>query len=155
MAAERTWEAYRRLVRDGRRITSDSPPSSLHDLRKDAKKLRYALECFGSLFDADEIAMGVKELKGVQEVLGTFQDCEVQKASLAGLGADLIDERGASQAATLIAMGALVERLDEREAEARAAFADRFDRFDDAAVRARFRRLFRLDDEPRSQVGEA
>ncbi len=136
LAAERTWQAYRRLVRDGRRITPDSPATRLHDLRKDAKKLRYALECFGSLFDPDEIAMGVKELKGVQEVLGTFQDCEVQKASLAGLGAELIDEHGASQATTLIAMGALVERLDEREAAARAAFADRFDRFDDATVRA-------------------
>ena len=50
----------------------------------------------------------------------------MQKASLAGLGAELIDERGASQAATLIAMGALVDQLDAREATARAAFADRF-----------------------------
>ena len=145
LAAERTWKTYRRLVRDGRRITPDSPPSSLHDLRKDAKKLRYALECFGSLFDPGEIALGVKELKGVQDVLGTFQDCEVQKASLAGLGEDLIDERGASQAATLIAMGALVDQLDAREATARRAFARRFARFDDAEVRARFRRLFAPD----------
>ena len=155
LAAQRTWQAYRRLVRDGRRITPDSPATSLHDLRKDAKKLRYALECFGSLFDADEIAMGVKELKGVQEVLGTFQDCEVQKASLAGLGEELIDERGASQAATLIAMGTLVERLDEREAAARAAFADRFARFDDPTVRARFRRLFHSDDDHRDHAGGA
>ncbi len=147
LAAARTWKAYRRLVRDGRRITPESPPTALHDLRKDAKKLRYTLECFGSLFDAEDIALGVKELKGVQDVLGTFQDCEVQKASLASLAAELIDERGASQAATLLAMGTLVERLDEREATARAAFADRFDRFDDAVVRARFRRLFRPDDD--------
>ena len=78
-------------------------------------------------------------------MLGTFQDCEVQKASLAGLGEDLIDERGASQAATLIAMGALVDQLDAREATARRAFARRFARFDDAEVRARFRRLFAPD----------
>ncbi len=155
LAAERTWQAYRRLVRDGRRITPDSPAASLHDLRKDAKKLRYALECFGSLFDAEEIAMGVKELKGVQDVLGTFQDCEVQKASLAGLGEELIDERGPSQAATLIAMGALVERLDEREAMARAAFAATFDRFDDPSVRARFRRLFHPGDDHHHRAGGA
>ena len=153
LAAERTWKAYRRLVRDGRRITPESPAVRLHDLRKDAKKLRYALECFGSLFDPDEIALGVKELKGVQDVLGTFQDCEVQKASLAELGAELIDERGASQAATLLAMGALVDQLDEREATARAAFADRFARFDDPEVRARFRRLFGPHGDARADHG--
>ena len=48
-----------------------------------------------------------------------------------GCGEELIDERGASQAATLIAMGALVDQLDDREATARAAFAERFARFDD------------------------
>ncbi len=115
----------------------------LHDLRKDAKKLRYALECFGSLFDADEIAASVRELKGVQDVLGTFQDCEVQKASLEGFGREMIAERGASQAAALLAMGALVEQLDEREQRARAEFVDRFARFDASARSApRFRRLF-------------
>ncbi len=142
VAAERTWKAYRKLVRDGRRITSHSPPQRLHDLRKDAKKLRYALECFGSLFPAAEIAAGVKELKGVQDVLGTFQDCEVQKASLEGFGQEMITEGGPSQAAALMAMGALVEQLDDREAKARADFAERWERFDDRVVRARFRRLF-------------
>jgi CHAD domain-containing protein len=153
LAAERTWKVYRRLVRDGRRITPESPPTRLHDLRKDAKKLRYALECFGSLFDPDEISLGVKDLKGVQDVLGTFQDCEVQKASLASLGADLIDEGGASQASTLIAMGALVDQLDQREATARAAFAERFARFDDPEGRARFRRLFRPEHHHVAEAG--
>ena len=37
----------RRSSRDGRAITADSPAERLHDLRKDAKKLRYLLECFG------------------------------------------------------------------------------------------------------------
>lgn len=147
VAAARTWRIYRRLVRDGRRITPASVPTELHDLRKDAKKLRYALECFGSLFDPDEVALGVKELKGVQDVLGTFQDCEVQKASLASLGGELIDEQGASTAATLLAMGALVDQLDDREAQARAAFADRFERFDRPEVRQRFERLFRPVDQ--------
>jgi CHAD domain-containing protein len=147
VAAARTWRIYRRLVRDGRRITPASPPTELHDLRKDAKKLRYALECFGSLFDPDEIALGVKELKGVQDVLGTFQDCEVQKASLASLGGELIDEQGASTAATLLAMGALVDQLDAREAQARAAFAACFARFDRPEVRRRFEHLFRPADQ--------
>ncbi len=89
-AAARTWRAYRRLVKDGRRITDATPPPEVHQLRKDAKKLRYALECFGSLFPGDEVAPLVKELKGVQDVLGDFQDAEVQKASLRSFGESMV-----------------------------------------------------------------
>ena len=53
------------------------------------------LECFGSLFPADEVAPLVKELKGVQDVLGDFQDAEVQKDSLRHFGEALVVERGA------------------------------------------------------------
>ena len=142
VAAARTWKAYRRLVRDGRRITTDSPPEALHDLRKDAKKLRYALECFASLFPADEVAPLVKDLKAVQDVLGEFQDCEVQKGSLRGFGEELVVDDGPAVAPTLMAMGYLIEQLDERERLARDQFADRFERFDSHHQRARFRQLF-------------
>ncbi len=152
VAAERTWSAYRRFERDGRRIRPESPAVRLHDLRKDAKKLRYALECFGSLFDAGDIAASVRELKGVQDVLGAFQDCEVQKASLEGFGREMIMERGASQAPALLAMGALVDDLDDREQRARDDFIGHFARFDAKPVRQRFRRLFAP---PRGQDGEA
>lgn len=141
-AAARTWKAYRGLVKDGRRITHDSPPESLHDLRKDAKKLRYALECFGSLFPAEGIRPLVKELKGVQDVLGEFQDCEVQKGSLHGFGIDMVAEAGAGSAPALMAMGYLIEQIDERERVARGQFAERFGRFDASRNRKRFRRLF-------------
>ena len=141
-AASRTWKAYRGLVKDGRRIDPESPAGALHDLRKDAKKLRYALECFGSLFPADEIAPLVKELKGVQDVLGEFQDCEVQKGSLRGYGQALVAEVGPSSAPTLMAMGYLIEQLDERERVARDQFVERFEHFDSHHQRHRFRHLF-------------
>ena len=141
-AASRIWKAYRGLVKDGRRINPDSAPEALHDLRKDAKKLRYALECFGSVFPAGELAALVKELKGVQDVLGEFQDCEVQKGSLRHFGEDLARQEGPGAAPTLMAMGYLVEQLDERERQARARFADRFAAFDRHDNRAHFHRLF-------------
>ena len=34
----------------GRAITPDTPAAEVHELRKDAKKLRYLLECFGGLY---------------------------------------------------------------------------------------------------------
>lgn len=49
--AKRIDKANKKVLRDGRSITSDSAPERLHDLRKDAKRLRYLLECFGQLSD--------------------------------------------------------------------------------------------------------
>ena len=43
-----------------RAITPTSPAEQVHDLRKDAKKLRYLLECFGGLLP-DRRAQGVRE----------------------------------------------------------------------------------------------
>ena len=141
-AASRVWKAYRSLVKDGRRITDDTPPPQVHELRKDGKKLRYALECFADLFPSDDVAPLVKELKGVQDVLGDFQDAEVQKDSLRHFGEALVAERGPSAATTLLAMGYLIEQLDEREQRARSLFDERFGRFDAHHNRSRFRRLF-------------
>jgi len=157
-AASRVWKAYRSLVKDGRRITDDTPPPQVHELRKDGKKLRYALECFAGLFPAEDVAPLVKELKGVQDVLGDFQDAEVQKDSLRHFGEALVVERGPAAATTLLAMGYLIEQLDEREQRARAQFAHRFERFDAHHNRVRFRRLFapaRPDhDSPHDPPGE-
>ena len=152
VAARRIWKAYRRLVHLGRAIDDESPATDLHELRKDGKRLRYLLECFGSLFPADEVAPLVKELKGLQDVLGEYQDCHVQIESLGELSQQMLDE-GLSDAATLLAMGHLVDQIDRRQHEVRDAFAERFARFDAPAVRHRFRRTFRdlahaLEDDP-------
>ena len=61
----------------GRRIGDDSPAEALHDLRKKGKELRYLLEFFASLYAADVVKPMVSTLKGLQDVLGRFQDREV------------------------------------------------------------------------------
>ncbi|MCC5952272.1 MAG: CHAD domain-containing protein [Acidimicrobiia bacterium] len=129
VAAARIAKAFRRVVRDGRRIDDTSPPESLHDLRKDTKKLRYALECYGSLFPPETVRPIVRHLKVLQDCLGEFQDCEVQALSLRTAADALLAEQR-TQAATLMAIGHLVEHLDERQAEARAAFNRTFRQFD-------------------------
>lgn len=141
VAAERIWRTHRRLLRDGRAIDDASPPEALHELRKDGKKLRYLLECFGPLFPADRVAPIVKELKALQDVLGTFQDTEVQAGSLRTFGQELLDQRKGN-ADTLIAMGHLVDRITARQHAARAAFAERFARFDSSRNREHVRDLF-------------
>jgi CHAD domain-containing protein len=139
VVAHRIRKAHKRLVRDGRHIEDASPATSLHDLRKDAKRLRYLLECFGSLFPVGDVATAVKPLKSLQDTLGTFQDTEVQIHALEAFGEQLI-ERGAG-APTLIAIGAVTEHVAARGVQARTEFARRFATFDSGPVRAAYERL--------------
>jgi hypothetical protein len=85
VAGDRIRSVYRRIVRDGRRIDDDSPAEALHDLRKRGKELRYLLELFGSLFPGPVVKPMVSALKGLQDVLGRFQDRAVQAELLQGL----------------------------------------------------------------------
>jgi CHAD domain-containing protein len=140
VAAERIGRAHRRMVKRGRRITADSEPERLHDLRKDAKRLRYLLECFGSLFPPAQVTPIVKDLKGVQEVLGTYQDCQVQAGQLEQFAQEMID-RDDVAASSVMVIGLLVEQLDRRAELARAHFAERFAAFDRPATRDAVRGL--------------
>ena len=102
-----------------------SPGERLHDLRKDTKKLRYLLECFGSLFPADDRKAFVSQLKDLQDNLGEHQDAEVHLAQLRDLAHDL-HERSVVDTDALLAMGRLSDQLERRRSEERAAFAKRF-----------------------------
>jgi CHAD domain-containing protein len=127
VAAERIATVYKRMVKMGRAIDDDSPHEALHDLRKKGKELRYLLEFFASLYPSEIVKPMVSTLKGLQDVLGRFQDREVQADLLRTLGDDIAAIKGG--AAALMTMGVLVERLAEQQKQARAEFAASFERF--------------------------
>jgi len=127
VAGERIARVYRRMVKMGKAIDDDSPAESLHELRKKGKELRYLLEFFASLYPADVVKPMVASLKGLQDVLGRFQDREVQADLLRALGDKVAAQEGG--AAALMAMGVLVERLGREQAQARAEFAASFAEF--------------------------
>lgn len=132
--ARRIAKAQRRLVEHGRAITPESPPDHLHDLRKDAKKLRYLIECFGGLLPAKPRKVFVRRLKDLQDNLGQHQDAEVHVAHLHELAAQL-NTRKSVDTDALLAMGQLTARLDQRRLDERAAFAERFAAYDTKATR--------------------
>lgn len=132
--------AHQRLVREGRAISSDSPPAALHELRKTAKKLRYLLESFQPILPADDLDRVVSALKRLQESLGLFQDLTVQAEKLAGFARAMLSE-GYGGSDTLLAMGVLVGHLEERQRDARKEVGRRFRRFDRKAVRKRVRAM--------------
>ena len=140
-AGERIWGAYRSIVKHGRGIDDASPADALHDLRKRAKKLRYLLEAYRSLYPRGDMRSLVAQLVKLQDNLGTFQDCDVQIRSLRRF-AELLDGRHGTTGPTVLAMGLLSSQLVQHQQQARAEFHERFARFDRRRNRQRFRRLF-------------
>jgi CHAD domain-containing protein len=140
LARAATGKAFRRIVAQGGAITSDSPPESLHDLRKRAKELRYLLEFFAPLHDQVAYRKVLSDLKQLQDCLGDFQDSEVQRHEIGDLADAMLAER-AAPAATLLAMGEIAAKLALSQGGARAEFSARFARFAGPAGRERVRVL--------------
>jgi CHAD domain-containing protein len=132
--------AHRRVLALGGAITDDSPSESLHDLRKRCKELRYALEFFASLHDPAAHRLALRQLKGLQDVLGTFQDCQVQQQEIRVIAADMMAS-GTVPATALLAMGDLSAQVGRQERWARGEFASRFAEFAGRPAQERFHAL--------------
>ncbi|MBU3701462.1 MAG: CHAD domain-containing protein [Acidimicrobiia bacterium] len=137
VAAASVRDAHAEVVRTGRRIRKSSPPSVLHDLRKDAKRLRYLLESFAPVFDPDGVSTMAEPLRRLQDALGTFQDDAVQ----AGAVHDLMVERDDVGPDVMIATESVIEHLERTSRRARAQSRRAFEEFDDRQVRRAVERL--------------
>jgi len=120
------------LIERGRMITPSSPANQVHELRKDAKKVRYLVESFGSLLPPAPRKRFVQRLKALQDNLGAHQDAEVHVAELRAMSRALHDEGAGVD--TMLAVGRLIERLDRQRAAARVEFAERFRAYDTKAT---------------------
>jgi CHAD domain-containing protein len=137
----RTWRMYKRVLREGRAITPESPAEDLHELRKSCKKLRYLMEFFQHLYPAKKIRALIKELKGLQENLGDFQDLDVQIHTLK-LYSEQMTQEGDMTPRTELAMDMLMKSLETRMREVRGVFDSRFQQFACKSNEQRFRHLF-------------
>jgi CHAD domain-containing protein len=118
--------AYARVAGGGSAISADSPAEELHTLRKRCKELRYALEVFAPVIDKQSRKRAVSELKELQDVLGRFQDTEVQRHAMRDFAAEMMVD---GNAGALLAMGELIGHLDTEQNRARAEFEGVFDHF--------------------------
>ena len=140
----RITRAYERILRRGRDLGGDSsPPEALHRLRIAAKKLRYLLEFFRSLYPAERIDPRITELKSLQDVLGELNDRQIQRANLAIFTRGF---EGTDDAGTLAAMSNLGSDLDHRQRELRRTFRDHFDPIVSAAAQLEYRALVGVGD---------
>jgi len=127
LADRRIWKNYKRVLHEGDAINEHSPAEALHDLRKSCKKLRYLMEFFQNLYPDQQIKVFIKNLKGLQEVLGDFQDYAVQEQTLKQFSEEMLANQ--VPANTLLAMGVLIQNLDALRAKARDAFSAKFIHF--------------------------
>jgi CHAD domain-containing protein len=127
VVARRLERSQRAVLRAGRSLAPETGDDEVHQLRKDARRLRYLLESFAELAPGDE-ARVVKHLKSFQDVLGRHQDLVVQVG---------IVER---TAAGLAAADLTAQLRRERDA-ARDEFASRFAAYDTREAREAFDHL--------------
>jgi triphosphatase len=107
-ALDKAWRKPRRHARHIETLSAEQR----HELRKQLKKLRYAVEFFAPLYAGKRIELFLKRLKKLQDVFGELNDAATVKSMFsgpnapvaAGAGADIARERaigwmiGASQA---------------------------------------------------------
>jgi len=141
VASQRIWRIYRKVIKQGRAIESDSPATMLHELRKTCKKLRYMNEFFQDIYPRSKIRQLITNLKMLQDNLGEFQDLEVQQISLRNFIQSMEQETGITDE-TRHAMNMLVTRLEDRDKQVRKEFSARFKKFTSPTNQKLYKQIF-------------
>jgi len=125
--AERLEKRFRRLLKHGLALDTDSPMERFHRLRIDAKRVRYLLELFRSLLPAKGAKRATRGLKKIQTHLGDLHDVDVHLSVLERFAREGGGGEGSeSFGACLLEAGRLAAWLDEHRAEEREAFLEDF-----------------------------
>ena len=138
VAGARIFEAYRRMRKRGAGIDVDPPAALLHRLRIDGKKLRYLLEFFSDLYPRPTVTRFIRELKQLQDILGDFNDTQVQLGFI-----NDFKDLGNASAETLAATHLLASSITERQRQLQAEFLGRFELFASEASRKLYRETFK------------
>jgi len=137
-AAKLVSRRYKRVLRDGRAITPESPDEALHALRLDCKRLRYLFEFFEPIY-GKTLRPFVERLKRLQDELGDFNDACVATERLRQYAESLPLE--ADRQGQLIALGQLIHAQKAQAGHKRARFQKTWKRFDREGKRKQIVRL--------------
>jgi CHAD domain-containing protein len=142
VTSRRILHLHRRLVDQATAINEQTPAEAIHQVRIEAKKLRYMIDATRSLHDDRDLDRIIDSLKKVQSVLGDFNDAQVQERSLLDAGGALV-ESGAVETGALLSVERLAEDARNRAASLRPQVDRELSRFCKAGMRADFCRLFK------------
>ena len=118
LAVERLHTVFRKCQKRAAKITADSESELVHDLRKSCKEMRYLMEVFKPLCDKTAYRNVLADFKELQDLLGEFQDGEVQAAALRQFAQEMVDA-GRVDANAILAMGELSGKFEARQRAAR------------------------------------
>ncbi len=126
LARDLIHKRFQKIIRQGSKITPESPEQKLHDLRIEVKKMRYLLDFFRPLLQGPEVAGFVKGFRSLQTVLGSFNDYAVQESMIAQ---DLKAAQDCKKPSALrcAALGALVSALERKRKKVRVRFDRAFE----------------------------
>ena len=141
-AAARTWRAYRSIVRDGRRITDDTPPRRSTSCARTPRSCATPSSASGACSRPTRWPRSSRSSRGCRTSSAISRTPRCRRPRCARSASRWCTSAARQAAPALLAMGYLIEQLDERERGARDRFADRFASFDAHHNRQRFRRLF-------------
>ncbi|HEY5980096.1 MAG TPA: CHAD domain-containing protein [Microlunatus sp.] len=118
LAVERLHSVFRKCQKRAAKITAESESELVHDLRKACKEMRYLMEVFKPLCDKTAYRNVLADFKELQDLLGEFQDGEVQAAALRQFAQEMVDA-GRVDANAILAMGELSGKFEARQRAAR------------------------------------
>ncbi|MGR8920387.1 MAG: CHAD domain-containing protein [Gammaproteobacteria bacterium] len=140
--AGQIWSRYRRLRKAIRHYDDAVEPPVLHELRKDAKKLRYLLDGFRALFPERVMAPSIAELKAVQNTAGVLCDHDARTQLTRRWLDDCDDPAVCDSLLASLEAHRLPPRIRFKRKRFR-ALGDALARFTSKASAARYRKTFR------------
>lgn len=132
---------YNKIIQMKIKSKADTPAAKFHRLRIECKKLRYLLEFFSSLFPEKEINLGIQYLKKLQDVLGLYHDCVVQKRELSSYLANL-EVTNKNHLNLVASLGGLITELSREQGKQHKKFNKIFLTFKKKQNVELFNRLF-------------
>ena len=144
VVSQRAWRLSRRIGRAAKTIDEHTPPERLHEVRIDAKKLRYLIDSTTAFYDAADLARILDGLKKLQRVLGDFNDAVVQEKRLLECGETVSAAGGPASA--LRALGGLAEESRQCRERVRQRVLDGLALFRADDTRSACRRAFKGPD---------
>jgi CHAD domain-containing protein len=141
VVAGRAWRLSRRISSSAEAVDDQTEPARLHDVRIDAKKLRYLVDVTPGFYAAGDLEIILAALKKLQRLLGDFNDAQAQEARLLECGRVL--SAAAGSAGVTSGIDRLVAQCRERAAQLRGQVIDGLQRFRASDTRAACRRAFK------------
>jgi CHAD domain-containing protein len=139
--SRRAWRLSKRISRRARTVDRRTTAERMHEIRIDAKKLRYLVDAASDCYRHADVNCILAALKKLQRALGDFNDASVQENQLVDCGRAICAAGGPSGA--LLTLGRLAERCRQRRDDLREEVAVNLARFRNKEVRKACKRAFR------------